>query len=280
MLNTVYHAAAYKHVPIVEYNLAEGIKNNVFGTLIVAKASLETRVKNFVFISTDKAVRPTNVMGASKDLANYVFKLFCNQEVKETKFSMVRFGNVLDSSGSVIPKFRKQIQERMPITLTHPDIRRFFMTIEEAAELVIQAGAMSDGGEVFLLDMGESVKIYDLALKMIQYSGLKLKDKNNLKGDIEIKITGLRPGEKLFEELLIEDNSLPTKHPKIFKAQDSFIPWDQLTNEIDNLEKFIRKNDVQNIISILKKLVIGYTPPKEIVDWIFNENVKKNTKDI
>ncbi|MDA9704186.1 polysaccharide biosynthesis protein [Prochlorococcus sp. AH-736-L19] len=279
--NTVYHAAAYKHVPIVEYNLAEGLKNNVFGTLIIAKASLKTKVKNFVFISTDKAVRPTNVMGASKRLGELCLQaLFANQDIKETKFSMVRFGNVLDSSGSVIPKFRKQIQERMAITLTHPDIRRFFMTIEEAAELVIQAGAMSEGGDVFLLDMGEPVKIYDLALKMIQYSGLKLKDKNNLNGDIEIKITGLRPGEKLFEELLIEDNSLPTKHPKIFKAQDSFFPWDQLTNEIDNLEKFIYKNDVKNIISILRKLVIGYTPPEEIVDWIFNENVKKNTKDI
>ena len=279
--NTVYHAAAYKHVPIVEYNLAEGIKNNVFGTLIIAKASLETRVKNFVFISTDKAVRPTNVMGASKRLGELCLQaLFASQEVKETKFSMVRFGNVLDSSGSVIPKFREQIQERKPITLTHPDIKRFFMTIEEAAELVIQAGAMSNGGEVFLLNMGEPVKIYDLALKMIQFSGLKLKDKNNINGDIEIQITGLRPGEKLFEELLIEDNSLPTIHPKIFKAQDDFLPWDQLKNEIDYLEELIYKNDVKNIISILKKLVIGYNPPNEIVDWIFNENIKKANKNI
>ncbi len=278
--NTVYHTAAYKHVPIVEHNLAEGLKNNVFGTLIVAKASLETKVKNFVFISTDKAVRPTNVMGASKRLGELCLQaLFANQEVKETKFSMVRFGNVLDSSGSVIPKFRKQIQERMPITLTHPEIRRYFMTIEEAAELVIQAGAMSNGGDVFLLDMGESVRIYDLAVKMIQFSGLKLKDKNNLNGDIEIKITGLRPGEKLFEELLIEDNALPTKHPKIFKAQDDFVPWDQLANEIDFLEKLIYKNDVKNIISILTKLVIGYTPSKEIVDWIFNENIRKTTNE-
>ena len=276
--NTVYHAAAYKHVPIVEHNLAEGLKNNVFGTLIIAKASLQTKVKNFVFISTDKAVRPTNIMGASKRLGELCLQsLYANQELKETKFSMVRFGNVLDSSGSVIPKFRKQIQERMPITLTHPEIRRFFMTIEEAAELVIQAGAMSNGGDVFLLDMGESVRIYDLAVKMIQFSGLKLKDKNNLNGDIEIKITGLRPGEKLYEELLIEDNSLPTKHPKIFKAQDDFVPWDQLKNEIESLEKSIYKNDVKNIISTLTKLVVGYTPSKEIVDWIFNENIKKTT---
>ena len=279
--NTVYHAAAYKHVPIVEYNLSEGLKNNVFGTLIIAKASLETKVKNFVFISTDKAVRPTNVMGASKRLGELCLQaLFANQEKKETKFSMVRFGNVLDSSGSVIPKFRKQIKERGPITLTHPDMNRYFMTIEEAAELVIQAGAMSNGGDVFLLDMGEPVKIYDLAVKMINFSGLQLKNKHNPKGDIEILITGLRPGEKLFEELLIEDNSLPTKHPKIFKAQDNFIPWDQLKIEIYSLEKFIFKNDVKNIILILTKLVIGYNPPKQIVDWIFNENIKKAIKKI
>ncbi len=279
--NTVYHAAAYKHVPIVEYNLAEGLKNNVFGTLTIAKASLRTKVENFVFISTDKAVRPTNVMGASKRLGEVCLQaLFANQEKKNTKFSMVRFGNVLDSSGSVIPKFRKQIKDRTPITLTHPDMSRYFMTIVEAAELVIQAGAMSEGGDVFLLDMGEPVKIYDLAKKMINFSGLQLKNKNNPKGDIEILITGLRPGEKLFEELLIEDNSLPTKHPKIFKAQDSFLPWNELTNEIDSLERFIYKNDVKNIISILRKLVIGYNPPNEIVDWIFNENIKKNSKKI
>ena len=192
---------------------------------------------------------------------------------------MVRFGNVLDSSGSVIPKFRQQIKERAPLTLTHPDICRYFMTIEEAAQLVIQAGAMSDGGEVFLLDMGNPVKIYDLAVKMINFSGLQLKDKYNPNGDIEILITGLRPGEKLFEELLIEDNSLPTKHPKIFKAQDNFLPWNKLAPDVDSLEKFIYKNDVKNITIILKKLVIGYNPPKKIVDWIFNENIKKSSKN-
>ena len=279
--NTVYHAAAYKHVPIVEHNLAEGLKNNVFGTLTIAKASIKTKVKNFVFISTDKAVRPTNVMGASKRLGELCLQgLFANQKKKETKFSMVRFGNVLDSSGSVIPKFRKQIKERNPITLTHPDISRYFMTIEEAAELVIQAGAMADGGEVFLLDMGESVKIYDLAVKMINFSGLQLKDEKNPNGDIEIIITGLRPGEKLYEELLIEDNSLPTKHPKIFKAQENFVPWNQLRVEIQFLKNFIFENNIDGIISILTKLDIGYNPPKRIVDWFFNENIKKSPKNI
>ncbi len=279
--NIVYHAAAYKHVPIVEYNLAEGLKNNVFGTLTLAEAALINKVDKFVFISTDKAVRPTNVMGASKRLGELCLQaLFANQAIKNTKFSMVRFGNVLDSSGSVIPKFRKQIKERRPITLTHPEISRYFMTIQEAAELVIQAGAMSDGGEVFLLDMGKPVKIYDLAVKMIQFSGLKLKDKNNLNGDIEILITGLRPGEKLFEELLIEDNSLPTKHPKIFKAQDNFIPWDKLSQEIESLKKHISKNDIKKVIAILTKLVIGYKSPREIVDWKFNEDTKKNSDKI
>lgn len=281
MPNTVYHAAAYKHVPIVEHNLAEGLKNNVFGTLTIAKASLKTKVKNFVFISTDKAVRPTNVMGASKRLGELCLQaLFANQKEKETKFSMVRFGNVLDSSGSVIPKFRKQIKERNPITLTHPDISRYFMTIEEAAELVIQAGAMADGGEVFLLDMGESVKIYDLAVKMINFSGLQLKDEKNPNGDIEIIITGLRPGEKLYEELLIEDNSLPTKHPKIFKAQESFVPWNQLRVDIQSLKEFIFENNIKGIISILTKLNMGYNPPKKIVDWFFNENIKISSKNI
>ncbi len=275
--NTVYHAAAYKHVPIVEHNLSEGLKNNVFGTINLAQASLKTEVDNFVFISTDKAVRPTNVMGASKRLGELCLQaLYANQKEKDTKFSMVRFGNVLDSSGSVIPRFRKQIKERSPITLTHPEISRYFMTIEEAAQLVIQAGAMSEGGDVFLLDMGKPVKIYDLAIKMIRFSGLKVKNKDNLDGDIEIKITGLRPGEKLYEELLIEDNSLPTKHPKIFKAQENFIHWNELKFDIQSLENYICINDVNNIFPILKKLVDGYSPPQEIVDWIFNENFKQN----
>ncbi len=273
---TVYHAAAYKHVPIVEHNLAEGVKNNVFGTLIMAKASLDIGVSNFVFISTDKAVRPTNVMGATKRLGEICLQsLFANKKENQiTKYSMVRFGNVLDSSGSVIPKFRKQIKQRLPLTVTHKEINRFFMTIKESAELVIQAGAMSKGGEVFVLDMGEPVKIYDLAKKMILLSGLKLKDKDNLNGDIEILITGLRPGEKLYEELLIENNSLPTKHPKIFKAKDEFIPWEELEIEIKNLEKSISENDLRNIIEILRNLVKGYNPSEQIVDYIFNERQK------
>ena len=276
---TIYHAAAYKHVPIVEHNLAEGVKNNVFGTLTIAKAALEKGVSDFVFISTDKAVRPTNVMGATKRLGEICLQaLYAEKKFNQiTKFSMVRFGNVLDSSGSVIPKFRKQINERQPITLTHPEITRFFMTIKEASELVIQAGAMAKGGEVFLLDMGQPIKIYDLAKKMIKLSGLQLKDKYNPNGDIEILITGLRPGEKLYEELLIENKSLPTVHPKIFKAQDDFISWPSLKKEIDLLEKAVLINDLEKIIETLKKLVKGYNPPGEIVDYIFNEKLKKNT---
>ena len=274
--DTVYHAAAYKHVPLVEHNLAEGVKNNVFGTLELALSCLRTGVSDFVFISTDKAVRPTNIMGATKRLGEICLQsLFANKTESEiTKFSMVRFGNVLDSSGSVIPKFRKQIKERLPITLTDPKITRFFMTIKEASELVIQAGAMAKGGEVFLLDMGEPVKIYDLAKKMIQLSGLKLRDENNSKGDIDILITGLRPGEKLYEELLIENNSISTDHPKIFKAQDNFIPWNELSLQIKKLEEVVAKNDQRKIIEILKKLVNGYQPSKNIVDYIFNEKLK------
>ena len=242
-------------------------------------SSTDKGVSDFVFISTDKAVRPTNVMGATKRLGEICLQaLFAEKNFNQiTKFSMVRFGNVLDSSGSVIPKFRKQINERQPITLTHPEITRFFMTIKEASELVIQAGAMAKGGEVFLLDMGRPIKIYDLAKKMIKLSGLQLKDKYNPNGDIEILITGLRPGEKLYEELLIENKSLPTVHPKIFKAQDDFISWPSLKKEIDFLEKAVLINDLEKIIETLKKLVKGYNPPGEIVDYIFNEKLKKNT---
>ena len=276
--HTIYHAAAYKHVPLVEYNLAEGVKNNVLGTLYLAQAALKTKVESFVFVSTDKAVRPTNVMGASKRMGELCLQaLFANQkDSAKTIFSMVRFGNVIDSSGSVIPKFRRQIKERKPITLTHPDISRFFMTAKEAAELVIQAGSMAQGGDVFVLDMGKEVKIYDLAKKMIQLSGLKLKDKNNKDGDIEILITGLRPGEKLYEELLIENNSIATLHPKIFKAQENYIKWERLNIKLDLLEKDIEENNVMNIIAILKDLVDGYKPPKKLVDSIFNESSKKS----
>ena len=275
--NTVYHAAAYKHVPIVEHNLIESLKNNVFGTLVIAKAALANKVSNFVFISTDKAVRPTNFMGATKRLGEICLQaLFKNKDEEEiTKFSIVRFGNVLDSSGSVIPKFRKQIKEKSQITVTHPEITRFFMTIKEAAQLVIQAGAMATGGDVFVLDMGKPVKIYDLAKKMIQLSGQKLRDEKNPFGDVEILITGLRPGEKLYEELLIGNNPLPTIHPKIFKAQEDFISWNTLEKEINLLEKFIIEDDLDQIIKLMRKLVSGYSPSKKIVDFFYNEELKK-----
>tara|TARA_Y100001968_G_scaffold316258_1_gene343861 strand:+ start:10117 stop:12066 length:1950 start_codon:yes stop_codon:yes gene_type:complete len=276
--NTVYHAAAYKHVPIVEHNLLEGIKNNVIGTLLIAKASKLNKVSDFVFISTDKAVRPTNVMGATKRLCELCLQaLYEEKSNNNTKFSMVRFGNVLESSGSVIPKFRKQIKERKPLTVTHRDICRYFMSIEEAAELVIQAGAMAAGGDVFVLDMGSPVKIYELARKMIQMAGLKLKDRNNPNGDIEIVITGLRPGEKLYEELLISNDPLPTNHPKIFKAKDNFILWHELEPDLKLLENLLLKNDQENSLKLLKKLVPGYCPPKKIVDWIFNEKLRKES---
>ena len=275
--DTIYHAAAYKHVPIVEQNLAEGLKNNVFGTLVVAEAALINRVSNFVFISTDKAVRPTSVMGVSKRLGEMILQALNDKKsVKEiTKFSMVRFGNVLDSSGSVIPKFRKQIKDRVPITLTHPEISRYFMTIKEAAELVIQASAMSEGGDVFVLDMGESVKIIDLAKKMINLSGLMVKENNSKDGDIEIKITGLRPGEKLFEELLIGNNAQLTKHPKIFKAREDFLKWEILNSNLLDLEKFISDNDSKKVINLMKRLVSGYKPSDIMQDIFFKEKIEK-----
>jgi len=275
--DTIFHAAAYKHVPIVEQNLAEGLKNNVFGTLVIAEASIKSKVSNFVFISTDKAVRPTSVMGASKRLGEMILQaLYDKKYSKEiTKFSMVRFGNVLDSSGSVIPKFRQQIKNRMPITLTHPDVSRYFMTIKEAAELVIQASAMSDGGDVFVLDMGDSVKIIDLAKKMINLSGLKLKDGNNSEGDISIEITGLRPGEKLYEELLIENNANLTMHPKIFRAKEDFLRWEILSPNLVDLEKLISDNDSKKIIKIMEKIVSGYKPSAIIQDLFSKEKIEK-----
>lgn len=224
---TVYHAAAYKHVPLVEYNPAEGIRNNVLGTLITAQAARDYGVDDFVLISTDKAVRPTNIMGASKRLAEMVLQAMDagrKPGVASTNFSMVRFGNVLGSSGSVVPLFRQQIRDGGPITLTHPDITRYFMTIPEASQLVIQAGAMSGGGDVFLLDMGEPVRIADLARRMVELSGLTVRDEDEPDGDIELEITGLRPGEKLFEELLIGDNPQPTSHPRIMQAKEDFWP--------------------------------------------------------
>lgn len=268
--DTVYHAAAYKHVPLVEHNPAEGIKNNVLGTLRTAQAAAENGVSDFVLISTDKAVRPTNIMGASKRLAEMGLQAIAATN-PGTKFSMVRFGNVLGSSGSVVPKFRQQIRDGGPITLTHPDITRYFMTIPEASQLVIQAGAMAKGGDVFVLDMGQSVKIMDLARRIIELSGLTVKDEQNPDGDIEIKITGLRPGEKLYEELLIGDNPKPTSHSRIMKALEEFIPWSELEGQIRSLEMALNVNDVGVIRLMMEKLVVGYTPSDEIVDWVYLE---------
>jgi FlaA1/EpsC-like NDP-sugar epimerase len=266
----VYHAAAYKHVPLVEHNPAEGIKNNVLGTLTAAKAAAEQGVADFVLISTDKAVRPTNIMGASKRLAEMVLQAIAVTSSK-TKFAMVRFGNVLGSSGSVVPKFRQQIRDGGPVTLTHPDITRYFMTIPEAAQLVIQAGAMAKGGDVFVLDMGQSVKIMDLAVRMIELSGLTIRDEDNLDGDIAIEITGLRPGEKLYEELLIGDNPEPTSHPRIMKAHEHFLPWPVLEEKLHALRIALDINDVGVLRSMLQQLVSGYQPSGEIVDWVYLE---------
>ena len=291
--DTIYHVAAYKHVPLVEHNLIEGIKNNIFGTLTVAKLATQIGVSSFVLVSTDKAVRPTNIMGASKRVAELCLQgLQSVQETqkykevnitssrrglasfKKTKFCMVRFGNVMGSSGSVIPRFRKQIKDGGPVTLTHKDIIRYFMTVQEAAELVIQAGAMAKGGEVFVLDMGKPIKIKNLARRMIELSGLSVRDKKNPEGDIEIKITGLRPGEKLFEELLIEEVSEPTENPKIKKAKEIFIPWDELQIELNKLKKLVNKNDVKKIKQLLEDLKVGYVSNKETVDWTFTKKIQ------
>jgi len=292
---TVYHAAAYKHVPLVEHNLLEGVKNNVIGTLITAQVAIEKDVSDFVLISTDKAVRPTNVMGASKRLAELCIQaLYAKQAPKmtneesgarsrsiepkhtmKTKMSMVRFGNVMDSSGSVIPKFRKQIRDGGPITLTHPEITRYFMTIPEAAQLVIQAGAMAKGGDVFLLDMGDSVKIADLARRMIELSGFSVRDEAKPDGDVDIVITGLRPGEKLYEEPVLGEDPQPTEHPAIQRARDPFIPWHQLKVDLETLNILIGQNDVIAILALLQKLVSGYAPSDEVVDWVFIEQPRK-----
>jgi FlaA1/EpsC-like NDP-sugar epimerase len=270
---TVYHAAAYKHVPLVEHNPAEGIKNNVLGTLTVAQQALAHGINDFVLISTDKAVRPTNIMGASKRLAEMVLQALAEKNISNnsTVFSMVRFGNVLGSSGSVVPLFRQQIKTGGPITLTHDEITRYFMTIPEAAQLVIQAGAMATGGDVFVLDMGEPVKIIDLAKRIVELSGLSLKNKENPNGDIAIEITGLRPGEKLYEELLIGDNPLPTNHQRIMKSHEQFLPWDELNSYLDSLDISLTENNVPLIRKILKDIVSGYQPDAKVVDWIYRE---------
>ena len=276
---TVYHAAAYKHVPLVEHNPAEGVHNNVWGTRVCADAAIQNGVRNFVLVSTDKAVRPTNIMGATKRLAEMVLQAMsaANPAViakggtppaVRTTFSMVRFGNVLGSSGSVVPLFREQLNAGGPLTITHPEITRYFMTIPEAAQLVIQAGAMGTGGDVFVLDMGQPVRIIDLARRMVELSGLTVQDELHPDGDIAFKITGLRPGEKLYEELLIGDNPIATQHPRIMKAQEQFLPWPALEAKLNTLNIAVEVNDVPTIKALLTELVSGYRSTGEVVDWV------------
>ncbi len=265
--DTVYHAAAYKHVPLVEHNMIEGIRNNTLGTLATARMAAQSGVSDFVLISTDKAVRPTNIMGASKRLAEMVLQALAVAR-SGTKFTMVRFGNVLESSGSVVPKFRQQIRAGVPVTVTHPEVTRYFMTIPEAAQLVIQAGAMAKGGDVFVLDMGQPVKIMDLARRMIELSGLTVKDDAHPEGDIEMEIIGLRPGEKLYEELLIGENPEPTTHPRIMKAHEDFLPWPVLEKKLQALGVAMDENDVVAVRAQLKQLVSGFVPSSEIVDCV------------
>jgi FlaA1/EpsC-like NDP-sugar epimerase len=256
---TVYHAAAYKHVPMVEDNPGEGVRNNVFGTLHMAQAAASAGVHRFVLISTDKAVRPTNIMGATKRMAELVLQAFAQQH-PQTLFSMVRFGNVLGSSGSVVPLFRKQLASGGPLTVTDPEVTRYFMTIPEAAQLVLQAGAMGQGGDVFVLDMGQPIKIMDLARRMLHLSGLSERTAANPDGDIEISITGLRPGEKLYEELLIGDNPEPTEHPRIMKAREPYLPWEQLRSELEALQSAASQNDLPRIKAVFLRHVQGYQP--------------------
>ena len=256
-VQTVYHAAAYKHVPLVEYNVVEGVRNNVFGTWYAAEAAIETGVETFVLISTDKAVRPTNVMGASKRLAELVLQALA-QKQNQTRFCMVRFGNVLGSSGSVVPLFREQIRRGGPVTVTHKDIIRYFMTIPEAAQLVIQAGAMGQGGDVFVLDMGEPVKIADLAKRMIHLMGLEVKDDIHPNGDIEVHYSGLRPGEKLYEELLIGENVRETAHPRIMAADEICLNWESMHTLLQQLDSYCESFAVEQIIELFRQSPTGF----------------------
>ncbi|WP_281648205.1 nucleoside-diphosphate sugar epimerase/dehydratase [Parendozoicomonas sp. Alg238-R29] len=296
-IDTIYHAAAYKHVPIVEHNISQGLRNNVLGTLYTAQAAILCGVKRFVLISTDKAVRPTNVMGASKRLAEMVLQglseektvsflhpeLFqcADQKIpNNTRFTMVRFGNVLGSSGSVIPLFRKQIRQGGPVTVTHQDINRYFMTIPEAAQLVIQAGAMGEGGDVFVLDMGRPVKIVDLAHRMIHLSGLSVKDTANPDGDIDVVFSGLRPGEKLYEELLIGENVAGTDHPRISRAHEEWLAWGELTDIIEKMLDTTHGHRYQLTRELLLRYVNGFKPSDKVVDWLFHSPSKQIEEDI
>jgi len=297
----IYHAAAVKHVPIVEQNIVECVKTNVFGTLVIAKAAIEWRVDHFILVSTDKAVNPTNAMGASKRCCEIILQALAAevkpafepwwggqpslQVERKTQFAMVRFGNVLGSSGSVVPYFRNQIGQGGPITLTHQNVIRYFMTIPEAAQLVMQTGAMADqvmsdsidgkGAEVYVLDMGEPVKIYDLARRMIELSGLRVKDSDFPSGDIAIEVVGLRPGEKLYEELLIGNNPKKTQHPRIMKASEQYMPWDELTPWLSTLRVAADNSDVLMIRTLFKNLIPEYIPENEVADWVYKEQLKK-----
>lgn len=283
-VETIYHAAAYKHVPMVEHNVAEGVLNNVLGTMNTAQAAVQAGVTNFVLISTDKAVRPTNVMGSTKRVAEMILQALSREtapvlfnedgavhHVNKTRFTMVRFGNVLGSSGSVIPRFYQQIRSGGPVTVTHPKITRYFMTIPEAAQLVIQAGSMGQGGDVFVLDMGQPVRIAELAEKLIHLSGLSVRSEKSPHGDISVEFTGLRPGEKLYEELLIGDNVSPTEHPMIMRADEEYFTWDVLRGVLAKLLKAVEQDDYPQVRVSLREVVSGYVPEGEIVDLIYQQ---------
>ncbi|QCF26459.1 polysaccharide biosynthesis protein [Hydrocarboniclastica marina] len=269
-VQTVYHAAAYKHVPMVEHNIVEGVRNNVFGTWYAGEAAIRAGVETFVLISTDKAVRPTNAMGASKRAAELALQALAARQ-DATRFCMVRFGNVLGSSGSVVPLFREQIRAGGPVTVTHPDIFRYFMTIPEAAQLVLQASSMGQGGEVFVLDMGESVRIADLARKMVHLMGFQVKDEQNPEGDIEVVFTGLRPGEKLFEELLIGDNPQGTGHPRILKAQEVSLSWKEMLAFLEQLDIACHHFECEAVRRLLIEAPIGYTPSSDLADLVWRQ---------
>lgn len=274
-VDTVYHVAAYKQVPMVEKNIVEGAQNNIFGTLISAQAAEAYKVKNFVFISTDKAVRPTNFMGATKRMAEQVLQAMA-QRGSQTRFSIVRFGNVLGSSGSVVPLFRRQISNGGPVTVTHPEVTRYFMTVQEAAQLVLQAGSMASGGDVFVLDMHEPIRIVDLAKKMVHLMGYDVRDENSYRGDITIEYTGLRPGEKLYEELLIGESVTGTEHPKIMRAEEETLDWNALQGLLQRLEKACQEIDLPEIKSVLLEAVDGFEPKEEVSDPLWDVYYQKN----
>ena len=268
-IETMYHAAAYKQVPMVEKNIIEGARNNIFGTLVAARAAQKLGVRNFVLISTDKAVRPTNYMGATKRLAEQVLQAMAHNN-GGTKFSMVRFGNVLGSSGSVVPLFRRQISAGGPVTVTHPEVTRYFMTVQEAAQLVIQAGSMATGGDVFVLDMHEPIQIVELARKLIHLMGYDVRDGSTYRGDIAIEYTGLRPGEKLYEELLIGESVTGTEHSKILRAEEETLPWDRLEPLLARLEQACDEFNLEEIQQVLKETVVGFDPKGEVIDPLWN----------